>query len=471
MRTISALCVLGLSSLGVAQETYLGMYLQGQKIGYASYLTTKTTLNGKSAKRNDSKTYMSLGLLGTPMTVNILSTTWTTMDGKPIKMTFSMDSAGRTQNVLANFGSKKVEVDINNSGSKSHQSLDLPRSGSIVDDPLTLVNSGKKSIGQKRSFYVFDATTVSIIKNDIKIVGPTKTTVRGKPMMGTLVEITDPRATMSVFMTKTGDLLKVEGPMGIEMLPESKLVAMGMSGKKYAPSIDLAFSTSIATDKPIDDPRTITGLELKISGRDLSKLPSDQHQTVKKADGGWLVSVHPPKIDSEPGVSVEEAAKQKPDWIKPSLNIPSDTGEFTHLAKKIVGDKTDVHGASLAIKKYVYDLMRPNAGIGVLRNASEVLKTKEGVCRDYAILTCTILRAAGIPARLASGLVNWDGKFYYHAWCESWDGARWIGLDSTVPEEQISAGHVKLGDGNVESAFTFAVLDHVKVKVLNVKRD
>ena len=114
--------------------------------------------------------------------------------------------------------------------------------------------------------------------------------------------------------------------------------------------------------------------------------------------------------------------------------------------------------------------MSPNAGIGVLRDASEVLKTKEGVCRDYAILTATILRAANIPARLASGLVYAQEAFYYHAWTEYWDGKRWIGLDSTRPSGKVTAGHVKLAHGSVEEAFLFTFLDKARIQVLNLKR-
>jgi hypothetical protein len=80
------------------------------------------------------------------------------------------------------------------------------------------------------------------------------------------------------------------------------------------------------------------------------------------------------------------------------------------------------------------------------------------------------MRSAGIPARLASGLVNWDGNFYYHAWVEIWDGSRWLGMDSTTPEPQISAAHVKLSDGNVEQAFTFTFLDKVKIEVMEARR-
>ena len=81
------------------------------------------------------------------------------------------------------------------------------------------------------------------------------------------------------------------------------------------------------------------------------------------------------------------------------------------------------------------------------------------------------MRAAGIPARLNSGLVNWDGTFYYHAWVEIWDGARWLGIDSTAQPDQISAAHVKLAEGNVDQAFTFTFLGGVKIDVLGMRKD
>jgi transglutaminase-like putative cysteine protease len=184
----------------------------------------------------------------------------------------------------------------------------------------------------------------------------------------------------------------------------------------------------------------------------------------------WRVDVHPPRIAASPGITIEEARKQKPEWIRPDLHIPSDTDEFQRLARQIVGDRKRVREAAVAIQNYVYRRMRPNAGIGVLRNASEVLETREGVCRDYAILTATLMRSAGVPTRLASGLVNWDGDFYYHAWVEFWNGRQWIGLDSTTPREQISATTVKLASGNLEQTFTFTFLGNVNIEVLGMER-
>ena len=60
-----------LAALGFSEETYLGLYLQGNKIGYSSYTVVDDTLDGKPVKRNDSKTVFNAGLLGAQMQMQI----------------------------------------------------------------------------------------------------------------------------------------------------------------------------------------------------------------------------------------------------------------------------------------------------------------------------------------------------------------------------------------------------------------
>lgn len=470
MRILSILLTTALAPFAAAETTYLGLYMQGTKIGYSSYASSTAKVEGKAAMRSDSRTVMNVGLLGQAMSMNMDSTTWTTPAGTPLRLKFRMSSSGRVQTVDAVFSRSQIVATIENGGRKSTKTLKVPVGDKLVDDPLAGVIAGQIKPGSTRTFYVLDPSTVDLVKNDVRVVGKRKTKVGGKSVDATLVEIVDPRATMSVFLSGKGDVLRVDGPMGIEMRPVSRKVALGESGG-YTPSVDLAFTTSLKTDKPIGDPTKLTGLKLRITGRDLTRLPSGDHQTVTRDGESWTIDVHPVRLDSVSSVTIAEAAAQKPDWVKPSLYLPSDSAAMKALAKKIVGDSTDVKAASLAIRKYVHDQMRPNAGIGVLRDAREVLETKEGVCRDYAILTATLLRSAGIPARVASGLVNWDGSFFYHAWAEAWAGDRWIGLDSTAEPNQITPAHVKLGEGSVETAFTFTFLDKVRLELLEARKD
>jgi len=470
MKRALSLLVFCLAALGFAQDTYLGLYLQGSKLGYSSYSVADDTLNGKPVKRNNSKTIINTGLLGASMQMQIDSVSWSDAAGRPLKMRFVSTSSGRTQTLDARFEGSKIYLDIDNSGTKSKKTLDVPNGGTIVDDPMTPILNGM-AVGTTKSFYILDPTTAALVKNEIALRGPAEVTVKGKTVKATKVEVIDPRANTTIYVTPKGDLIKAEGPMGIEMIPETKEEALGEGdGKGNGNATDLAEITKIKPDKPIQDPANLGLLKIKLTGKDLTKIPSDQHQTAVGTGTSWILTIHPPKLTQSAGLTIAQARASQPKWVKPTMLVSSGNPEFIALAKRVVGKETNAKKAALKIKAYVQRTMRPNAGIGVLRDANEIIKTKEGVCRDYAILTATLMRAAGIPAKLASGLVNWDGSFYYHAWVEIWDGKRWLGMDSTTPDEQISAAHVKLGDGNVEEAFTFTFLDRVKVAVLEARR-
>lgn len=420
--------------------------------------------------KNDSATVMNLGLLGASMRLRIDSTTWTTLDGRPLKMEFKMFSGGRSESMTATFSDRVASLTILNGGAVTKKQLPYPAGAQIVDDPLTVVLSGKMGVGTRRSFYVLDPTTATFLKNEVKLVGPSTVMVAGKLKNATLIEITDPRAVTQIYMSAKGDLIQANAPMGIEMRPEPKALALGKASP-YSPRVDIALATKLSTDKPILNPGELISLGLRIEGPSLASAPSDPFQTLTQDGKSWIVRIHPVQLNATEGVTRVALKGMQADWVKPSLNIPSDSPRFQKLAAQITSSQKQARSAAFAIRQYVYQAMRPNAGIGVLRDASEVLDTKEGVCRDYAILTATLMRAAGIPCRLASGLVNWDGDFFYHAWVEVYDGNQWIGVDSTTDRNQIAANHIKLRDGNVDQAFTFTFLDKAKIFVLSQNLD
>lgn len=470
MRKLIPLALIGLAaSFAHAEEAWLGLYMQGTKIGYAYTALTDTTLNNVAAKKSESSTVMNTGLLGQAMSIKIDSTSWMDLRGQPILMKFDVQSAGREQKMDALFTSKDIHITVDNSGVKSSKVITLPTDARVVDDAVgALLARGGKS-GDQGYFYVLDPMTISLVKNRVTLQGKSQVNVQGKTVTANKIEIYEPRATMYAYLSDKGDLVKVDGPMGIEMLPESKAEALAEAGPHDETKTDLAFNTSLKPDKPIGDIYSLKELRLRITGHDLSSLPSDSHQTVKGQKDTWIVDLHPDRFSPKPE-PITLAAAQKPQWVKPSFNIPSDTATFRSLAKRLVSGTTSVQGAAKRIQAFVHKSMTPNAGIGVLRDASEILKTKEGVCRDYAVLTATLLRAAHVPTRLVSGLVYEEGSFYYHAWVEVWDGVHWIGVDSTLPSGAVTAAHIKLAEGGVEEAFTFTFLDKVKVEVLDGRK-
>lgn len=470
MRTALILFLACLTSFGSAEEAYLGVYLGDAKLGYVAYSQTDVAYRGAPAKRLDTRNLINAGLMGQGMSMKMSSTSWTDLKGRPIRMKFLVESGGRTQITDAVFKAGRIEIKSDNSGQKSTKTLEMPKDGDVVDDPVVPLLLSNAKVGSRKVAYVLDPMTLSLIRTTAVLKGRSKVQVKGASHDAILIDLSDPRAPMKLYMSGKGDLIKAEGPFGMALIPESKQEALGSSSTKYEPRTDLALSTSVKVDKPISDPTSLRRLVLRVYGKDLSKVPSGDHQSVRRVGDAWEIDIHPPIQDYRSATTISRAAAAQPQWTKPSTHISSWDPSIAALAKKIVGRRTNVLEAALAIRSAVYKTMRPNAGIGVLRNAAEVLRTKEGVCRDYAILTAALLRAARIPAKLASGLVSSEGTFYYHAWVEIYDGKRWIGLDSTVPYAQITPTHVKLAEGNVEDAYVFTFLDKVKLEVLSLRR-
>ncbi len=472
MRTtrLAVFCwALALQGFSYAEETYIGLFLQGKRIGYSSSATTEVTLGGRAVRRSDSTTLMDLGLLGTALKVAIASSTWSDAEGKPMLLKYRMESAGRVQLLEANFTSVEILVSVDNSGTKSSKRIALPKEGKVVDDAVNALLALGAPLGAARSFYVLDPMTVTLVKNTATLTGKSMITLNGREVEANTVEVVEPRATMKVYFGAKGNFLKAIGPMGIEMLPLSKEVALAeIEGGGAKP--DLAELSRIVPDRPLGTTAELAYVRIRVSGAGIAAAPSDAHQRTQKDVNGWIVEIHPVVPNPERAPTIESAFKAMPQWTKPGLNIPSAADRFKRLSKEIVGKSTKVIEAASKIRRFVTASMRANAGIGVLRDATEVLATKEGVCRDYAILTATLLRAAKIPARLCSGLVYQDGAYYYHAWTEAFDGASWVGFDSTRPDGVVGAGHVKLAQGSVEEAFMFTFLDRASVQVLETRR-
>jgi hypothetical protein len=455
-----------LACLGAAEE-WIGIFINGTKVGYARYSESNTTFEGKPAKLTESLTAMDLGMLGTPMKLNILTRTWSA-GGKLLAIEAKSDSAGRTQNTLARFNGKKVDLTLNNSGEVTKRTIDVPTDLPVVDDALGAFLAMPNKKGASKSFYVLDPTTASFIKNGVEWVGPTTVTVNGKEVKANKVLLKDPRADTTVFVSDSGEFVRAEAPMGIEMLPVTKEVALGKDEGKGGP-VDLAESTKIVPTPTLKNPAKLRELAIEITGRDLSAVPSDKFQTVKVIEDGAAITIHPPRATDMKNPPVSALRSLNTRYLKPSLHIDSNHPRWKPIVKAATDGAKDFKTVVRRIHQYVFQRMKPNAGIGILRDAVEVYRSKEGVCRDYAILTGTLMRAAGIPTRVCSGLVSWDGSFYYHAWVEVYDGANWYPIDSTSPDLQVSAAHVKLAHGNVEEAFTFPFLGKVQVKVISQK--
>lgn len=93
--------------------------------------------------------------------------------------------------------------------------------------------------------------------------------------------------------------------------------------------------------------------------------------------------------------------------------------------------------------RYLDDILR----IIIERNDAPLTQRRDvgdrfiGVCRDFALLHCSFLRHAGVPARLRSGFANYfgsDGFHVDHVVTEYWDSKRgWLLADPELTDPMV----------------------------------
>lgn len=152
-------------------------------------------------------------------------------------------------------------------------------------------------------------------------------------------------------------------------------------------------------------------------------------------------------------------------YLYPNLyvNFNKNT-KAVELSKDLVKEATCDLDVVYAVYKYTienitydYDLAETVAS-GYLPDVDAVLSKKSGICFDYAVLMCTMLRSQGIPSRLEIGYAG----SAYHAWISTYiedvgwidgiiefDGSSWTLMDPTFAANSSKDAFEKfIGDGN-----------------------
>jgi protein-glutamine gamma-glutamyltransferase len=121
---------------------------------------------------------------------------------------------------------------------------------------------------------------------------------------------------------------------------------------------------------------------------------------------------------------------------------------FTRLAEELglrdVPPQEALRRVRAHFRGYAYATWRERpAPEGVTPLGEFVRQSRSGHCEYFAAATTLLLRAAGIPARYATGYAVMEYSTleeawivrarHAHAWSRAWDGTRWIDLDTTPP--------------------------------------
>ena len=201
-------------------------------------------------------------------------------------------------------------------------------------------------------------------------------------------------------------------------------------------------------------------------------LISDLRQSAKAVAGkpdAARFHIKAGSFDANKAVKIPMRGAAHGEYLSSTPYIDFDVGGVTQQAKEIVGTEKNAYRACAKLRAWIYGNMQTKADIGITRSTSDVLESRVGVCRDYAMLFAGLARSVGIPSKIAAGLLYTSGAFYYHAWVECYVG-KWIPFDATMSTDFVDATHIKLAEGSATSMFSLArVIGNLKAEVKGVK--
>lgn len=140
------------------------------------------------------------------------------------------------------------------------------------------------------------------------------------------------------------------------------------------------------------------------------------------------------------------------DYLGPSPKVESDSSEIITLVSNKFTKTSFIETLNDTIG-WVNDYVEYAAGNDfqkyyiLQQSALETLNDRKGVCDEFSNLGAAILRAKGIPTRLAIG-ITFDGRDWgNHAWIEFYHPEiGWIPSDPTFRESGfVDATHIKMG--------------------------
>jgi hypothetical protein len=203
----------------------------------------------------------------------------------------------------------------------------------------------------------------------------------------------------------------------------------------------------------------------------------DARQTVENVkDNTFDLRIRPIRAPHE----VDDAPPVGAEYLKSSYFLDSDNERIRDLAERLTGREENPWRKAQRLEKWVHENMKQSTEVG-FAPASQILADPRGDCRQHAMLTAALCRAANVPSRTAVGLVYVADREHgpvlgFHMWTEVWIKGQWLMLDAMLGEGSVGAGHLKISDSSWQDIQTLApllpvtrVTGKIKVEVLSVK--
>jgi Transglutaminase-like superfamily len=226
---------------------------------------------------------------------------------------------------------------------------------------------------------------------------------------------------------------------------------------------DLGLNTLIPLSRALTRPHDAADIVYRVTvkGDDdpATTFSRDARQQVSEVKGSTFTLTVQRQVVPTEETGIEGV---KPEFTQSSYFIDSNDERVRELTAAAVVNETDALRKAQRIERWVRDHMTGTSDVGFVP-ASHIARDLKGDCRQHAMLTAAMCRAAGVPARTAIGLVYVNDPdrgpvFGFHMWTEVWARGKWLGVDATLGRGGVGPAHLKVADASWHNTQTLAPL-------------
>lgn len=450
-------------------DTWMGIYTAaGSRVGWVNTTTFPDTRADTVGMTVNVASQLNLKLLATPLNISISGTAFLPQEKGIAEFNFQVRSAEHNMRVAGSVKDGVLEASVFTAGEELPLRFDVGEDLFIAGGMgATNVNVTSLRVGEEVLVDTFDPMTLSAGQARVKCIGEEELEILGERVKTKVIVTSVQGLTSKAWVTGDEEVVRAETPLGLYLQKISPEEGLRNTRKETGKPDDEGSGADLIQTvavKPsgLTPRRGLTRMKLRLTHPGPQMPISDDVQNVE----GNLVTITKP---AEPAAPVAEPENMD-EYLGGDAFIQSGHPKIRDMARQIVGDETGLWRKARLIHDWVFKNIE-KVPVFSIPSALETLETREGDCNEHAVLFTALARAAGVPARVACGLVWSDelGGFYYHAWPEVWAG-RWIWMEPTFGQPVADATHIKLLSGSLEKWPQLAAyLGQVEIEVLEAE--
>lgn len=443
---------------------YTGPEDNETRIGYVNTTTTPGSRSGDSGVQYTLTLRLDTRLFGQRTELDLAGASWVSAEHGLRDFQFRVHSGGaHAISVTGKVEDERLNLELETAGEV------IPLSFPVSSDLLlrggfgtTTLNLPAMEIGDTVAVDAFDPITMTKGTAYLTCLDTETITVHGEPVLTKIVETDIGGVKSTAWVAPDGEVLRVDSPLGFRLRVVDRAEALAeLDTSQGSEALLDTLAVRPETLKPF---RGAQRMRFQVSGLPRGLAPViDERQT---ESGAGNVEIHTPETPTAAGTPLDQAAA----YLAGDPLVQTTHPEIVSKANELVKDTQGDWENAQAIADWVFETVEKRSVLS-FPSAIDVLRTLEGDCNEHTVLYAALSRAAGIPTKIAVGLVwseSLDG-FYYHAWPEVYAG-EWIPIDPTLGQPIADATHIKLLEGGIEEWPRLApFLGQIEIDVLEVE--